>query len=111
MITILVYTLSVIWSIGLIALPVVAIGWCVRENELFIGAGLLFLGLPLCAFMAAIPWMIMDYDRSPTLATMKKSEWYCTASRTDTVMTPITTGNITVMTPQTYETCIQYMRR
>lgn len=96
--------LSAMWSIGSVAFPVWGMIQTARDYEWGMCAAMLFLGLPLGAVLAALPWMFIAEARSPDLVTLKKGYWACTASHQVTTM--VLVGK--VMVPQTRSECDAY---
>lgn len=46
-------------------------------------AVMVFIVGPMAVLFIVLPWQIYDYHQSPDLATLKKDEWACIASRTE----------------------------
>lgn len=106
----LIYGLSALWSLGCIGLSVWSIVWTLRENEWVMAAVAGFIGLPIAALLAIMPWAFIAQTQSPNLAVLKKNEWVCTETRTETTMMPVATGRTTTIVPTIHSVCIVYAR-
>ena len=103
------YILAGGWTVTLLlcALWVISVGW---EEGLLFGLLGTFVVAPLVALFAAAPWFIWADEQSPNLTTLKKGQWACVASHSETVMMPISTGKTTTLVPQSTIVCDQYSR-
>lgn len=110
----IVYTLSALWSIGCAGAFIAGFRavWSEHYGGFPWGAMLMLfgLGLPLCFIMGILPWSFIAYEQSPTLATLKKSEWVCTAEHPETTTTYIQSGKVMVPMTSTHMVCDQYGR-
>jgi hypothetical protein len=102
--------LGVMWSIGWVALAIWAAAFLIAEGEWVPGILAALIGFPIAIFVALLPWAIAQDIASPDLATLKKGEWACSATRTETTMMPITSGKTTTMVPTTRSVCTAYVR-
>lgn len=94
------------WAIGciVIALLVLKWLWCEESPLISICVGLILT--PLALLMAALPYLIYAQETSPDLATLKRNEWVCTATRTRTTYVLVNR----TMTPIISNECITYNR-
>lgn len=102
----IIYGLSVLWSSACIIAPLWAAWLLWQDNEPGMSLACFGLGLPLMAFMAALPWAFIHDSQSPDLATLKKGQWACTGSHDETTM--ILVGKVIV--PQHRTVCDAYSR-
>jgi hypothetical protein len=102
--------LSGIWGIGCAVGLLVALWRTYNDGEYVIAALVFFLGGPLLALFAILPWAFIADSVSPTLDTLKKGEWVCTDSHTVVTSVPISTGHSTTFMPQSYKVCNTYTR-
>jgi len=109
------YGLAGLWSLGCFGLPLwgawhFSFGLEKYDREYGMSAALLLLIWPLGCFMAFLPWMAMDAAASPNLETLKKAEWACSESHTETRRGAVSTGKITIPTTTHLTVCDQYNR-
>lgn len=101
--------LAGMWSLGCIAC-VFCMAWAFLsdsyDRNITAGALIILVGLPLGALLAILPWALAAQSRSPDLAVLKKGQWACTATHSETHMQLV--GK--VMVPQTRRVCDAYGR-
>lgn len=102
--------LSIFWAIGTLACMIALVKHLYEDSgntASVIGFCVLF---PLSAVIAALPFALILESRSPNLAVLKKNEWACTSTRTETFLMPVVSGNNTTMVPSVRSVCIRYSR-
>lgn len=110
MLNIIFIVLSVLWSLGCLA----GFGWIIHTiwddyggPDWWAMAFAFGVGLPIVLLFAVIPWGAMAYASSPDLVTLKKAEWECINSHSET--TYVKSGDILV--PVTSDICDVYGRK
>lgn len=98
--------LMVMWSAGCVGLTVYLVWFLFDEGDNGMAVAALLLGLPFAVVIAALPWGVMADIRSPDLVTLKKGDWGCTTSHSETSM--ILAGKVLV--PTTRRVCDGYGR-
>lgn len=102
--------LAAMWSLGCVGGPLWMAVTSIREGDRAIGLACLTIGFPVGSLLACLPWAFMTQANSPDLVTLKKNEWACVASHTQTTMVASSTGKITTMIPVTTTICDAYGR-
>lgn len=98
-------TLALIWTLG--------VGYFTYRTGVYLWShgdvvdyGFAFLMSPVVFILATLPWAFIAHEESPDLETLKKDEWVCTRTKTETYMALV--GK--VMVPQTRKVCTRYER-
>lgn len=103
--------LACLWSAGCFSLPLWAGYTLWDEYEKGMAAAMLLLGWPIGVLLAVLPWAFWGQQTSPTLATLKKNEWFCTQSHPVTTTTYVQSSRVMVPITSTNRVCDQYNRR
>lgn len=101
------YALLGAWSTGCCLAPLAISKETDWRYEPVSAALVLMLGLPLGVMLALIPWAMWAHAASPDLATLKRSEWACSASHRET--TYVQSGK--VLAPLSSDVCDAYQRK
>lgn len=104
------YILAGAWSAGCIAGVIHFFVTTFDEDGFFTWIIELVVGAPLAILIAAIPWFALTEATSPILATLKKGEWVCRSSHSDSTLVPMVTGNTTILMPISERKCDEYVR-
>ena len=104
----LIIALMVLWTIGCTIGPFLSSWWLFNEESPFAAAFMLLITLPLGCVLASIPWILYGQEVSPNLAILKKNEWVCSASHTETTTTYIKSGSVMVPITNHIQVCDQY---
>ena len=104
----IIIALMVLWTIGCTVGPFLG-SWClVKEESLFMAAFVLLITLPIGCLLAFVPWMLYAQETSPNLAVLKKNEWVCSASHSETTTTYVKSGSVMVPIVSHTQVCDQY---
>jgi len=106
----IIYGLSALWAAGCVIAPLVGTYYLWQDDGRWMAALFFAIGLPVGAVLAVLPWWAIAGTKSPDLATLKKGQWACTASRLETTMMPVSTGKTTMLVPTTYSVCVTYSK-
>lgn len=106
----IVYILSALWAAGCLAVAIGVGFYMWRDIGRIAGVVFWITMTPLCALLGAVPFMAIADAKSPTLATLKKGQWACTARHSETVTTMVPAGKVLVPNTTTRVVCDQYTR-
>lgn len=102
--------LCVMWAVGILTGAIILLKTVV-EDFTRLGAGVMgCIAIPIAVLIAALPMGYVMDQQSPDLAVLKKKEWMCSETRTETIMLPVVSGNTTAMVPSVRSVCVQYTR-
>lgn len=76
-----------------------------RMAVVFVGFALLCVGIIGLVFYAGV-----SESRSPIL-TLKKSEWECTGTRSESITTYVQSGKVMVPLTTYHDVCVEYQKR
>ena len=102
--------LCVMWAVGILTGAIILLKSGVEDFTRLGAAVMGCIGIPIAVLIAAMPMVYVMDQQSPDLAVLKKNEWMCSETRTETIMMPVVSGNTTTMVPSVQSVCIQYSR-
>lgn len=104
------YALAGLFTIGCVVGPLGCAVYVFRDGERMIAALIFFIVWPVACLLGALPWGLIADAKSPDLATLKKSDWICSASHPETTTTYVKSGNVLTPITSHRQVCDQYSR-